>query len=315
MVGSSIVRALKEREKKIRLYAPTRKNLDLTCYRNLDKFFELNRPEIVIIAAAKVGGIYANKTYPYNFILDNLKIQTNLIELSFEYGVQKLIFLGSSCIYPKFAPQPIKEEALLSGPLERTNEFYALAKIAGIKLCESLYIQHKFKSISLMPTNLYGPGDNYHYLNSHVLPAFIRKFFHAKNNNLKTETCWGSGESLREFLYVDDLADACLFVLDNWERISPKKLKNQQEDPLLLLNIGSGCEISIKELAYKISKEIGYKGKILWDKSKPDGTPRKILNSNRINELGWKSKVSLSEGIKLTLESFKKELLDKNIRI
>ncbi len=316
MVGKSIYKFFKNsrnlNKNSFALLTPNRKNLDLLDNFCVDRWFNINRPSIVIIAAAKVGGILANNNYPYDFIIENLKIQTNLIEASWKYGVEKLIFLGSSCIYPKFAPQPIKEEYLMTNNLEKTNEFYAIAKIAGIKLCQSLEIQHSFDSISLMPTNLYGPGDNYHPQNSHVLPAFIRRFEEAKNNNYDYVTCWGSGEALREFLFVEDLAEACNFVLDNWQQI--KKQKENYKNNLSWINIGSDFEISIKELAHKIAGIVGFEGEIRWDESKPDGTPRKKLDTTIINSLGWKAKTDLDTGIKKTLAQFRIEKENNSLR-
>ena len=319
MVGSAIYRVFFNKKNKEKFdqnifFTPTRKELDLTNFSEVEKWFKNNKPNIVIIAAAKVGGIYANKTYPYQFILENLKIQTNLIEISKNYGVEKLLFLGSSCIYPKFASQPIKEEELLTGSLESTNEFYALAKIAGIKLCEALNIQYRFNSICLMPTNLYGPRDNYHPLNSHVLPALIKKFADAVQTNSKSVTCWGTGNPLREFLHVDDLAEACLFVLENWDPKDNRAPKDKFGNPLYLLNVGSEYEISIKNLAKKISEALGYKGQILWDKNKLDGTPRKKLDSSKLKKLGWEASIDLNKGIELTIESYKNELLNNKIK-
>ena len=320
MVGSAIYRAFlkvmkKGKYKNTSLFIPTRNELDLSNYSKVEAWFGINKPDVVIIAAAKVGGIFANKNYPAQFLLENLKIQTNLIEISKLYGVKKLLFLGSSCIYPKYAAQPITEEALLGGDLEPTNEFYAIAKIAGIKLCEALNIQYGFKSISLMPTNLYGPGDNYHSMNSHVMPALIKKITDAKYNNIKSITCWGSGKPLREFLYVDDLAEACLFALDNWDPDNNNSPKDFQGNTLPILNVGSKFEISIKDLVQKISEIVGYEGNILWDHNKPDGTPRKKLDISRMSNLGWEAKTDLDMGIKLTLASYKNELKNKNIRV
>ena len=265
------------------LLTPNSEDLDLRNFEDLKKWFEINKPTIVILSAAKVGGIYANNNEPFDFILENLKIQTNIIELSWRFGVKRLLFLGSSCIYPKFAPQPIKEEYLMTGSLEKTNEFYALAKIAGIKLCQSLRIQHEFNSICLMPTNLYGPGDNYHELNSHVIPGLIRKFHSAKEDNLKFVKCWGTGSPLREFLHVDDLGEACLFALEKWDINNKNTFKDSKGDKLPFLNVGTGIDISIKNLANLVAKLISYEGKIIWDHSKPDGTPKKQLDVRRIN--------------------------------
>ena len=245
--------------------------------------------------------------------MQNLKIQTNLIEISWKYKVKKLLFLGSSCIYPKFSPQPIKEEFLLSSNLEETNEFYAIAKIAGIKLCQSLMLQHEFNTICLMPTNLYGPGDNYHIRNSHVIPAFIRKFYEAKQNNLNQVICWGTGAPLREFLFVQDLAKACIFLLKKWNPVFDL-LNEHNKSRECWINVGSEHEVSIKNLANKIAAALDYQGDIVWDDSKPDGTPRKKLDTQKINRLGWEAETDLEKGILLTIDSFKKELHFKNLR-
>ena len=319
MVGSAIKRALiranyGNKELGGRIYCPTRQELDLLNFKEVEEWFKKFKPSIVIIAAAKVGGILANSTKPYDFIIENLKIQTNLIEVSWLRGIKRLLFLGSSCIYPKLAPQPIKEEYLMSGSLEKTNQFYAVAKISGLKLCESLFIQHKFDSISLMPTNLYGEGDNYHATNSHVLPALIRKFHEAKIKKKRTVTCWGTGKPLREFLYVDDLAEAVIFVLEKWDPLNNKNSKYGLDNCINLLNVGSNFEISIKDLTLKIAKIIDFKGEIEWDQSKPDGTPRKKLDTEKINKLGWEAKISLDEGIKKTLFFYQRDLKNNNLR-
>ena len=254
-----------------------KKDLDLSNKNSVFEWFENFKPDIVIIAAAKVGGIYANNTRAADFILNNLKIQNNLIEASLINKVKRLLFLGSSCIYPKFCDQPIKEEYLLNGYLEKTNEFYAIAKISGLKLCEALRKQYGFDALTLMPTNLYGPGDNYSETNSHVMPALIRKFSEAANNNKKQVICWGTGSPKREFLHVDDLADACLFALLNWDINSNSAPKDPNNEPLTFLNVGTGKDISINELANIISEKCGFTGEIVWDDSKPDGTPQKII--------------------------------------
>ncbi len=306
MVGSSIYRILKKygfgrEELGGKLFCPSRKELNLENYNEVNNWFKLNNPSIVILAAAEVGGIHANNSRPADFILKNLKIQTNLIELSFIHNVKRFLFLGSSCIYPKFAKQPIQEESLLSSSLEETNQWYAIAKIAGLKLCQSLRIQHNFDTISLMPTNLYGENDNYHPKDSHVLPAMIRKFWLAKKSNISRVSCWGTGKPLREFLFVDDLAEACLFTLNNWNP-TQDKFNNQE---INWLNVGSDFEISIKELALKISNIMKYEGEIIWDESKPDGTYRKKLDTTKINNLGWEAKTDLDTGIAKVVESLK----------
>tara|TARA_Y100001970_G_scaffold289889_1_gene421648 strand:+ start:2613 stop:3632 length:1020 start_codon:yes stop_codon:yes gene_type:complete len=320
MVGSAIKRQFiklgyKENDVRGKILTPTRKELDLLNFNELDNWFKKNKPSIVIIAAAKVGGIIANYENPYDFVFQNLKIQTNLIEIAWKNNIRKLLFLGSSCIYPKFSDQPIKEESLLTDVLEPTNEYYAIAKIAGIKLCQSLMIQHQFNSICIMPTNLYGPGDNYHHINSHVIPSLIRKFYDAKNKNSDYVTCWGSGEPLREFLYVDDLAKACIFLLQKWNPVhdlSPEELRDHSK---CLVNVGTEDEISIKELAQKIAEVCQYKGLIKWDTQKPDGTPRKKVDTTKINKLGWRPKTNLDEGLKNTLEYYKKEIRDRKVRL
>ncbi len=295
------------------IFAPSRKELNLTNKNMLEDWFKYKKPTVVILAAAKVGGILANSRYPTDFLLENLKIQTNVIEASWKYGVKRFLFLGSSCIYPKFAEQPIKEESLLTGSLESTNQWYAIAKIAGIKLCEALRIQYNFDAISLMPTNLYGPGDNYHSENSHVFASFIKKFYYAAKSNTPSVTCWGSGKPFREFMHVDDLASAVLYALENWDPTSNNAPLDSTGKPLSLLNVGTGIDISIKELAYKISQTIGYKGQIIWDRNKPDGTLRKRLDVSRINGMGWKAKINLKEGIINTFENYQYES-SKNLR-
>ena len=283
------------------IFTPSRKELNLLHLDEVQKWFELNRPSVVIIAAAKVGGIFANSSKPTEFLLDNIKIQTNIIETAWKSGVRRLLFLGSSCIYPKFAGQPIEEESLLSGELESTNQWYAIAKISGIKLCEALRKQYNFDAISLMPTNLYGPGDNYHPQYSHVMASLLKKFHTAKKEHLPEVNCWGTGNPYREFLHVNDLGDAVIFCLENWDPSSEYAPKDKNGDKILLLNVGSGVEISIKDLANKIANYLNYDGNIVWDISKPDGTPRKKLNTKKINELGWYPKISLDKGIQETL--------------
>ena len=310
MVGSAIKNALKKNGY-LNLLTPSRKELDLLDYKSVENWFKKNKPDVVILAAARVGGIEANFKYPGDFILENLKIQINVIENSWKSNIKRFLFLGSSCIYPKFAPQPLKEEYLLSGPLEKTNESYAIAKIAGIKLCSSLKIQHGFDAISLMPTNLYGPKDNYHPTNSHVMASLISKFYRAKLNNEKSVECWGTGLPKREFLYVDDLAEACIFILENIP--SNHDLLYEENSKFNgIINIGTGKDITIKELAQIISKETNYKGEITWDSGKPDGTPRKLLDITKASALGWHAKTDIKEGIRLTLENFKKELKNNN---
>ena len=319
MVGSSILRILKQsgygnKEKGGAIYAPSRQDLDLSDHYSVLNWFQEFNPSVVIVAAGRVGGISANATYPADFILDNLKIQTNIIEIAWKNKVRRLLFLGSSCIYPKNANQPLKEEYLLNNSLEPTNEWYAIAKIAGIKLCQALRIQYGFDAISLMPTNLYGQGDNYKISESHVLPSLIRKFDEATKNNFDSVKCWGTGNPKREFLHVDDLAKACLYVLENWDPSSDSFQINENNYPLAFLNVGSGEEVSIKKLAELIAKEFKFKGSIVWDKKKPDGTKRKLLSIEKIKKLGWSSSISLEEGIKKTISSYKEDLKHKNIR-
>ncbi len=293
LVGSAIVRNIEEHTKHSWV-GRTRSELDLLNRQAVFNFLAEEKPDAVIIAAAKVGGIQANKSYPVEFLSENLQIETNLIDGSHTAGIEKLLFLGSSCIYPKLAGQPIKEEYLLTGELEKTNEAYAISKIAGLKLVEAYRRQYGRKWISAMPTNVYGPGDNYDLENSHVLPALIRKFNDAKDQGLPSVTLWGSGTPKREFIYSDDLASACLFLLENY-------------DDDIAINVGSGKDISILELANTIQEAVGFKGEIIWDKSRPDGTPRKLLDIQRILDLGWSPKVSLKEGISRTSEAFQRE--------
>ena len=311
MVGSAICRKLREKgygNKELggELLMPKRKELDLLNYSLVEEWFSLNKPTVVILAAAKVGGILANALNPYDYLIENLKIQNNIIDNSLLNGIKRFLFLGSSCIYPKFAKQPIKEEELLKGYLEKTNECYALAKISGIKLCEALRIQHNFDAISLMPTNLYGPKDNYHPQNSHVMASLIRKFSEGSNNLSASITCWGSGRPKREFMHVDDLAEAVIFCLEKWDPKDQDAPKDLNGDSLSFLNVGTGVDISIGNLAEKISFETNFDGKIIWDQSKPDGTPRKLLDIDRIKKLGWKPKINLNEGIKRTIQEYKK---------
>ena len=302
MAGSAICRALQEKgygdeAKGGALLIPNRQELDLLDGEAVKAWYEQQKPDVVVLAAAKVGGIYANDTYPADFLLENLKIQTNVIEGAWKAGVRRLLFLGSSCIYPKFAEQPITEEALLTGSLEPTNEWYAIAKITGIKLCESLRKQYGFDAISLMPTNLYGLGDNYHPENSHVLPALIRRFHEAKQAGLESVICWGTGSPMREFLYVDDLGKACVFALENWSALDQEAPRDDQGNPLAFLNVGTGVDLTIKELAEQIAAVVGFEGTIEWDTSKPDGTPKKQLEVSRMKGLGWNAQIPLAEGL------------------
>jgi GDP-L-fucose synthase len=302
MAGSAICRALQangygDEAKGGALLIPNRQELDLLNPEAVKAWYEKNKPDVVVLAAAKVGGIYANDTYPADFLLENLKIQTNVIEGAWKAGVRRFLFLGSSCIYPKFAEQPIKEESLLTGSLEPTNEWYAIAKITGIKLCESLRKQYGFDAISLMPTNLYGPGDNYHPENSHVLPALMRRFHEAKQAGLEKVTCWGTGSPMREFLHVDDLGKACVFALESWSALASDAPRDDQGKPLAFLNIGTGVDLTIKELAEQIATVVGFEGTIEWDVSKADGTPKKQLDVSRMQVLGWNAQISLAEGL------------------
>ncbi|XP_019170860.1 PREDICTED: putative GDP-L-fucose synthase 2 [Ipomoea nil] len=283
LVGSAVVRKLIHLGF-TNLLLRTHSQLDLTVQSAVDAFFAAEKPDYVVLAAAKVGGIHANNTYPADFITINLQIQTNVVTSAYKHGVKKLLFLGSSCIYPKFAPQPIPENALLTGPLEPTNEWYAIAKIAGIKMCQAYRIQFNFDAISAMPTNLYGPNDNFHPENSHVLPALLRRFHEAKVRNDEKVVVWGSGSPLREFLHVDDLADAIVFLLEHYSGLEH-------------VNVGSGKEVTIKELAELVKEVVGFKGELVWDPTKPDGTPRKLMDSSNLAGLGWTPKISLRDGL------------------
>ena len=300
MVGSAINRFLTVNFKSSEFITVSKNELNLLDQAKTSAFLNIKKPDLVIIAAAKVGGIYANNTYPVDFLYDNLTIQNNLINGSFLAGVKKLIFLGSSCIYPKFANQPISEHSLFTGKLEETNEPYAIAKIAGIKLCESYNRQYNTDYRSLMPTNLYGLGDNYHSLNSHVIPGLIKRFHEAKENGFKVVKVWGSGKPKREFLYVDDLARAVSHII----KIDKKKYFKNIDPMCSHINIGSGGDVSIKKLSKLIAKVISYNGEIIFDKSKPDGTPKKFMDSSKINNLGWKALISLEEGLEMTYKSF-----------
>ena len=268
----------------------------------------------MVLAAATVGGIEANRSRPADFLIENIRIQTQVIEAAWRAKTRRLLFLGSSCIYPKFAEQPIREESLLTGELEPTNSWYAIAKIAGIKMCEALRIQYNFDAITLMPTNLYGPGDNYNIRNSHVLPALIRKFDDAKEQKIEMVTCWGTGTPLREFLHVDDLGEACVFALEEWSALGENAPKDDNGIALTYLNVGTGCDISIRELAERTAEAVGYKGKILWDNSKPDGTPKKQLNVKRLSELGWSYRVPLDKGLELTVKDYREARKDGKLR-
>src|SRR3989344_343037 len=292
LAGSAIVRAL-EKQGLNNLVLRAHSELDLLDQKATADFFKKEKPEYVFLAAAKVGGIMANKTYPANFIYENLAIQNNIIHNAYLNGVKKLLFLGSSCIYPKLCSQPIKEEYLLTGELEPTNEPYAVAKIAGIKMCQAYNRQHGTNFISVMPTNLYGPNDNFDLESSHVLPALIRKFHEAKINNQNEVAVWGTGAAKREFLHVDDLAEACVFLMNNY-------------DSSEIINIGAGEDVTIKELAEMIKEVIDFTGKIVWDSSKPDGTPRKLLDISALHNLGWQHNINLDEGLNLTYEWYKK---------
>ena len=290
LVGSAIVRNLQSKGYE-NIVGRTHKELDLTNQADVRAFFEEEKPDVVVLAAAKVGGINANNTAPADFAYENLQIQCNVIKAAHDYKVKKLLFLGSTCIYPKMAPQPIPESALLTGPLEVTNEAYAIAKIAGLEMCKFFKRQYGDNFISCMPTNLYGPRDNYDLENSHVMPAMIRKFHEAKKNNAPSVELWGTGTPLREFLYVDDMADACVYLLENYDG---------EEH----VNIGTGKEVSIKELAETVREAVGYTGDIVWNSNMPDGTPRKLTDVSKLHGLGWKHQVELREGVELAYHWF-----------
>jgi len=294
LVGSAIWRELQRRGFTC-LIGRTHAELDLLDEAAVRNFYAHEKPEYAVDAAAKVGGILANDRQPAEFLFQNLQIQNNLIHGAYVAGVRKLLFLGSSCIYPRLAPQPMKEEHLLTGPLEPTNQWYAVAKIAGIKLCQAYRRQHGCDFISAMPTNMYGPNDNYDLQGSHVLPALIRKFHEAKVARARTVTCWGTGSPLREFLYSDDLARACVFLLEHY---------SEEE----FINVGSGCEISVRELSEIVQGVVGYPGEIVWDSSKPDGAPRKLMDSSRLFALGWRPQVDLREGVRLAYEDFQRRV-------
>ncbi|MGB7565197.1 MAG: GDP-L-fucose synthase [Prochlorococcaceae cyanobacterium] len=314
MAGSAIARALAASGYTNLLTAP-RSELDLDDGNAVRAWFEANRPEVVVLAAAKVGGIHFNDTYPADFLLDNLKIQNNVIESAWRTGTRRLLFLGSSCIYPRACPQPIREDYLLTGPLEPTNEWYAIAKIAGIKLCAALRKQYGFDAISLMPTNLYGPGDNYHSLNSHVLPALIRRFHEAAEAKAPSVTCWGTGSPLREFLHVDDLGAACVFSLEKWDPTAPWAPRDDQGQPLTHLNVGTGVDLTIRDLAEVVAVATGFTGDIHWNANKPDGTPKKQLDVSRLAALGWRARIPLSDGVWSTVALFREQLQQQLVRL
>ncbi len=293
LVGSAIVRRLARDG--IEAVTAGREELDLANQQAVDAWFAANPVEQVYLAAARVGGIHANDTYPADFLYENLVLQTNVIHAAWRHGVQKLLFLGSSCIYPRLAPQPMPEDSLLTGPLEQTNEWYAIAKIAGIKMCQAYRRQHGFDAIAAMPTNLYGPGDNFDLENSHVLPALLRKFHEARLSGASAVPVWGSGNPRREFLHVDDLADACVFLMENYSSAD-------------IVNIGWGMDISVGELAELIRETVGYKGAIEFDASKPDGTPRKLLDTSRLTALGWQPSIGLADGIRSTYTWYQQEM-------
>ena len=304
LVGSAIARALAAGGFN-QLVLSSRAELDLTKASEVDRFFERERPDYVFLAAAKVGGILANDTYPADFIRENLAIESNVIDASYRNGVKRLLFLGSSCIYPKLCPQPIKEEYMLTGPLEPTNRPYAVAKIAGIEMCWSYNRQYGTQFLSAMPTNIYGPGDNFHASNSHVLPAMIRKVVQAKLTGAHQLEVWGTGTPRREFLYSDDLAEACLFLMNLREDVFSRLLT---ADVPPLINVGTGEDVTIRELAEMVSSVLGFDGELVFDPSKPDGTPRKLLDVSRMAALGWKARTSLADGIRLTYELTRDEL-------
>ena len=299
LVGSAIVRSLK-RSGYTNIIGRTHKELDLTDQKAVRDFFEAERPDVVVLAAAKVGGINANQTMPAEFAYENMQIQCNVIKCCHDYKVKKLLFLGSTCIYPKMAPQPIPEDALLTGPLEVTNEAYAIAKIAGMEMCRFFKKQYGDDFISCMPTNLYGPYDNYDLSNSHVLPAMIRKLHEAKINNSPSVELWGTGSPLREFLYSDDMADACVFLLENYS--------GERH-----VNIGTGKEVTIKQLAELVKKTVGFNGDIVWNSDMPDGTPRKLADVSKLHSLGWTHKVELEEGVQLAYDWFKENVEDARL--
>ncbi|MCF7785959.1 MAG: GDP-L-fucose synthase [Prosthecobacter sp.] len=300
MVGSALVRRF-QKVAGVTIVTRTRQELNLSDQAAVMAFYQSEKPDAAIIAAGKVGGIHANSTYPAEFLYENLAIATNCINGAWKAGVKRLLFLGSSCIYPKLAPQPMPEDCLLTSALEPTNEAYAIAKIAGLKMAEYYRKQYGVVYHSAMPTNLYGPGDNYHPQNSHVMPALIRRFHEARLAELPEVVAWGTGRPQREFLHADDLADACAFLL-------------QLEDPPDLVNVGCGSDVTIRELVEMVAEVVGYKGRIVWDKSKPDGTPRKLLDTTRLNQLGWKPQISLKDGLAQTYASFLEEMRSNRLR-
>lgn len=301
MVGSALVRRFR-REPNTTLVLRGRRELDLLNQAQVEGFFAAEKPEVAIIAAAKVGGIHANATYPAEFMFDNLAIAANTIHSAYRHGVKRLLFLGSSCIYPKQAPQPIPESALLTSPLEATNEAYAIAKISGLKLCEFYRRQYGVLFHSAMPTNLYGPADNYHALNSHVLPALIRRFHEAREQEKPEVMAWGTGSPRREFLHVDDLADACAFLLGT-------------DNPPDWINVGTGTDVTIRELTELVAETVGYRGRITWDTSKPDGTPRKLLDVSKLAALGWQARIGIRDGVAATYRSFLEEKAAGTLRV
>jgi GDP-L-fucose synthase len=308
MVGSAIIRTLLSQGiESSQIVTRTHDELDLIKQEAVEAFFACERPTQVYMAAAKVGGIHANNTFPAEFIYQNLMVQANIIHSAHLYDVQKLLFLGSSCIYPKLVPQPMAESALLAGPLEPTNESYAIAKIAGIKMCESYNRQYGRDYRSVMPTNLFGPGDNYHPENSHVVPALIRRFHEAKISNAPQVAIWGSGTPRREFLYVDDMANASVFVMN----LPTAKYNSQVEPQMSLINVGFGSDVTISELAQTVSKVVGYRGEIIFDRSKPDGTPRKLMDSCRLLAMGWRPMVGLEEGLRLAYHDMQQHMRSK----
>ena len=310
MAGSAIVRALQrsgygDPAQGGELLTPNRQELNLLDDVAVRSWMSEKQPDVVVLAAATVGGIEANRSRPTDFLLENLRIETQVIEAAWRAGVRRLLFLGSSCIYPKFAEQPIREESLLTGALEPTNAWYAIAKIAGIKLCEALRLQHDFDAISLMPTNLYGPGDNYHPSASHVLPAMVRRFHEAKQTAATSVNCWGTGTPLREFLHADDLGEACVFALEHWSALSEEAPRDDDGEPLSFLNVGTGIDLSISKLAEMVAAAVNFKGTINWDTRKPDGTPKKQLDVSRLAAMGWSARIDLSEGLIDTVNDFK----------